>query len=406
MNQIQALQKYKSEYAISVPRYIRFNVSDTAERLTPHVIGLQTEVEGTKGSVNKLEKKVNKIGQDISTIDNNMREILKHITNLQKLTPLEPLQQTPFTPSSAHAHSGFNFSFDNSVQYTSACDSSPMNSDSGFMHERKEFEPESRVNNVVTTACSYNTGNSSDKAPFLNNSILDTLPNTTSIIPELFSRTSEEARQTDVNKNLRANKSNDDLLDSSSLHEHDTLVRRHSDGPEKMNKKEQTMIVTKDIRPGTTDLKANIEGTDKETKHSNIRNVNFKDVSIPIQSDTDSSHYDDIKMFAKRHYGTNPFIDYHNSPLHDLVTDETRLLNNYTEIHLNGCNAIDSDYRTSTSESYDVSPETPDGATDISESIKTEDEELIPGYTSTNTHTPVTHVHKRCDGIILRTTDL
>ena len=384
-----------------------FTVSaDTAERLTPHVIGLQTEVEGTKGSVNKLEKKVIKIGQDISTIDNNMREILKHMTNLQKLTPLEPLQQTPYTPSSAHAHGGFNFSFDNSVQYTSACDSSPMNSDSGFMHEKKEFEPDARVNNAVTT--SYNTGNnSSDKTPFFNGSLLDTLPNNTSIIPDLLSRTSEEARQTDINKNLRANKSNDDLLgDTSSLNEHDTLVRRHSDGPEKRNKKEQTIIVTKDIRPGTTDIKTNVDVKEKETKHSNMRNVNFKDVCIPIQSDTDSSQYDDIQMFAKRHYGTNPFIDYHNSPLHDLVTDETRLLNNYTEIHLNGCNAIDSDYRTSTSESYDVSPETPDGATDISESIKTEDEELIPGYTSTNTHTPVTHVHKRCDGIILRTTDL
>ena len=388
------------------------------ERLTPHVIGLQTDVEGTKGSVNKLEKKVNKIGQDISTIDNNMREILKHITNLQKLTPLEPLQQTPYTPSSAHAPGGFNFSFDHPVQYTSACDSSPMNSDSGFMHEKKEFEPDVRVNNTVAT--SYNTGNSIDKTPLLDASLLDTLPNNTSIIPELFSRTSEEARQTDVNKHLRANKSNDDLLeDTSSLDGHDTLVRRHSDGPEKCNRKEQNIIVTKDIRPGTTDNKTNVCFKDNDTKQTDMRNVKFNDVCIPVQSDTDSSPYDDIQILAKRRYGTNPFLDFHNSPLHDLMTEETRQLNNFTEIHLNGCNAIDSDYRTSTSESYDVSPETPDGATDISESIKTEDEELIPGYTSTNTHTtvmhtpvshvthtPVTHVHKRCDGIILRTTDL
>lgn len=339
---------------------------------------------------------MNKIGHDISTIDNNMREILKHITNLQKLTPLEPLQHTPYTPSSAPE--GFNFSFDHPVQYTATCDSSPVNSDSGFMHEKKE--PEIRNMAVINN---FKQGNSSDK----NTLQQDTTPNNASIIPELLSHTSEEARQTDVNKILRANKSNDDLLgDNSNLNRHDTVVRRHSDGPEKRNRQEHNIIVTKDMRPGTTENITNNNVKENETKLSNVRNVNFIDVCIPVQSDTDSSQYDDLEMIAKRRCGTNPFKDFHSSPLHDLITEETRLLNNFTEIHLNGCNAVDSDYRTSTSESYDISPETPDAATDISESIKTEDEEVLIAYSSTSTHTPVTHVHKRCDGVILRTTDL
>lgn len=261
--------------------------SDVADRLTPHVLSLQTEVEGTKSSVNKLEKKVNKIGQDISTIDHNMREILKHITNLQKLTPLEPLQETPYTPTTVPG--SFQFSFD-PVQYANTCDSSPVNSDSGFMHEQKEHEIK-----PVEVAASSRHGNSSDST-----SLSTTMPNHVSCIPDLLSRTSEEARDSD-GKALRANKSDDNLLgDSASLDGHDPVVRRHSDGPETRNRQEQNRIVTKDILPGTTKDKTSVNFKDNEMKIPNMRHVNVNDVCIPIQSDTDSSQYNDLECIAKK----------------------------------------------------------------------------------------------------------
>ena len=334
-----------------------------------------------------------KIGQDIGTIDRNMREILKHITNLQKLTPLEPLQETPYTPTTAPG--SFQFSFD-PVQYANTCDSSPVNSDSGFMHEQKEPAIKTGIVPDRARPC-FSSENTSLGTPDSNH---------ISCIPDLLSRTSEEARECDK-KALRNNKSDDNLLgDSSSVDKHDTVVRRHSDGPETRNRQEQNIIVTKDILPGTTKDKTIVSFIDDEMKIPNMRNMNVKDVCIPVQSDTDSSQCNDVECITNSHYDKNYFKSFHMSPLHDLVTEETRLLNNFTEIHLNGCNAIDSDYRTSTSESYDVSPETPDAATDISESIKTEEEEVLIAYPSSTQHTPITHVHKRCDGVILRTTDL
>ena len=314
-----------------------------------------------------------------------MREILKHITNLQKLTPLEPLQETPYTPTTA-------FSFD-AVHYANSCDSSP---DSGFMHTRKDNETKH-----ITVAKDSRQDDSNGKTAHST-----AVPDHTSCIPELLSRTSDESKKVDSIV-LRANKSDDDLLgDSSGIDVHESLVRRHSDGPEKRNRQEQNIILTKDILPVTTKNKVSVTFKENEVKIPNILNKNLIDICIPVQSDSDSSQYNDLDFIAKRHYNKPSFKDFNASPLHDLVTEETRLLNNFTEIHLNGCNAIDSDYRTSTSESYDVSPETPDAATDISESIKTEEDEVLITYPPSATHTPVTHVHKRCDGVILRTTDL
>ena len=337
-----------------------------------------------------------KIGQDISTIDRNMREILKHITNLQKLAPLEPLQESTTTPTSAV--NSLQFSFD-SVQYTNNCDSSPVTSDSGFTQARKDT-----ILKPVRTEASLRQGESCER--LVNTS---PPPNQVSCIPELLSRTSEESKTTD-NAAIRANKSEDDLLgDSSGIDVHESLVRRHSDGPEKRNRQEQNMIVTKDILPVMTKDKSSVTFKENDLKLTNMINKNIRDICIPVQSDSDSSQYNDLDYLARRHYSKTAFKDFNDfdsSPLHDLATEESRLLNNFTEIHLNGCNAIDSDYRTSTSESYDVSPETPDAATDISESIKTEEEEVLVSYPSSATHTPVTHVHKRFDGVILRTTDL
>lgn len=52
-----------------------------------------------------------KMGQDICAIDRNMREILKHITNVSKMAPLEPLAPlTPVTPSVSNK-SKFSFDF-------------------------------------------------------------------------------------------------------------------------------------------------------------------------------------------------------------------------------------------------------------------------------------------------------
>lgn len=51
------------------------------------------------------------MGQDICAIDRNMREILKHITNVAKMAPLEPLAPlTPVTPS-VSTKSKFSFDF-------------------------------------------------------------------------------------------------------------------------------------------------------------------------------------------------------------------------------------------------------------------------------------------------------
>jgi len=83
---------------------------ETTEKIIPHIQNLQNELEGTKGCINKLERKVSKIGQDICAIDRNLREILKHITNVSKMGPLEPLQPlTPVTPLNS-LRSNFDFS--------------------------------------------------------------------------------------------------------------------------------------------------------------------------------------------------------------------------------------------------------------------------------------------------------
>lgn len=67
-------------------------------------------MEGTKAAVGKLERKVTKISQDISAIDRNMREILKHLSNVSKMSPLESLAPgTPNTPCPSASHFSFDF---------------------------------------------------------------------------------------------------------------------------------------------------------------------------------------------------------------------------------------------------------------------------------------------------------
>lgn len=67
-------------------------------------------MEGTKAAVGKLERKVTKISQDISSIDRNMREILKHLSNVSKMSPLESLAPaTPNTPCPTSSHFSFDF---------------------------------------------------------------------------------------------------------------------------------------------------------------------------------------------------------------------------------------------------------------------------------------------------------
>ncbi|WAR09988.1 hypothetical protein MAR_035064, partial [Mya arenaria] len=85
--------------------------AQTTDKIIPHIQNLQNEMEGTKTTVSKLERKVTKIGQDICAIDRNLREILKHITNVSKMAPLESLQPiTPVTPCNP-MKSKFNFDF-------------------------------------------------------------------------------------------------------------------------------------------------------------------------------------------------------------------------------------------------------------------------------------------------------
>ncbi|XP_045178348.2 potassium voltage-gated channel subfamily H member 8-like [Mercenaria mercenaria] len=87
---------------------------ETIDKIIPHVQNLQNEVEGTKAAISKLERKVTRIGQNISSIDRNMREILKHLTNASKMSPLESLAPaSPCTPCPSSTH--FNFDFQNST---------------------------------------------------------------------------------------------------------------------------------------------------------------------------------------------------------------------------------------------------------------------------------------------------
>lgn len=88
-------------------------------------------MEGTKAAINKLERKVSKIGQDISAIDRNMREILKHLTNASKIPQLESLvAMTPNTPCPTTSHFDFDFQ------------------DSEIARERKQRSPSRKLSEI------------------------------------------------------------------------------------------------------------------------------------------------------------------------------------------------------------------------------------------------------------------
>ncbi|KAL4217368.1 Potassium voltage-gated channel subfamily H member 4 [Mactra antiquata] len=146
-----------SRQSIKETRKIRLgsHTPETTEKIIPHVQTLQTEMEGTKAAIGKLERKVSRISQDISAIDRNMREILKHLNNASsRMSPLEPLPpHTPSTPC-PNAHFNFDFpeSYTNDARQRASCES--ISGISSRIHRRPgkdEFDPRRRSSLQVPT---------------------------------------------------------------------------------------------------------------------------------------------------------------------------------------------------------------------------------------------------------------
>lgn len=171
--------------------------SETVEKIIPHVQNLQNEVEGTKAAINKLERKVSKIGQDISAIDRNMREILKHLTNASKSPTLESLgAMTPTTPCPTTSHFDFDFQ------------------DSALARERKQRSPSRKLSEAK--------------------------PNDRDLLhvqTEYSAQTDADNRCAEFNPRRRSS-----LQVPLLLNPHELVGRRHSDGSKKKNIRNQFQV--------------------------------------------------------------------------------------------------------------------------------------------------------------------
>ena len=185
-------------------------VSEAVDKIIPHIQNLQNEVEGTKSSITKLERKMCKMGQDICAIDRNMREILKHITNVTKMAPLESLAPlTPVTPSVSN-RSKFSFDFSDMT----------LNEQPG--HDSKDYDGS-------TEAGSPQGSESSPKS-------VDSTQGSSSL-PPLKTRSND--RRPGVYSHAKRRSS---LQVPLLLNPHELVTRRYSDGTEEKNKQIYTGI--------------------------------------------------------------------------------------------------------------------------------------------------------------------
>lgn len=140
------------------------------------------------------------MGQDICAIDRNMREILKHITNVSKMVPLEPLVPlTPVTPSvSNKSKSSFEFS--------------DMTLNDSPNQDAKTFET--------------STGTGSPQ-------LSDTSPNTSEFKPPFTMRHIPTDCMPGIYHNVKRRSS---LQVPLLLNPHELVTRRYSDGTEDKNR--------------------------------------------------------------------------------------------------------------------------------------------------------------------------
>ncbi|KAL3854946.1 hypothetical protein ACJMK2_014181 [Sinanodonta woodiana] len=284
---------------------------------------MQTEVEGAKASIKQLEKRVLKIGQDVSSIDRNIKELMKMVSSSSpRYSPEETMPSTPYTPISRPV-----FSFDPS------CGEDALSV--GRM--------------LKCDQCSYSNAPSFQSVNEISNKSQGSLLLGTS-------------RKQDVNENIlsprkppdiRLNKSSDALLTlggNKSLKPHEPLIRRHSDGP----------VERKQTAPGRDPFEVQNEQESKQQSSCVV-----------------AAPYHEMKTLGQE------FI---------VGGDDAEKPIRLSEIHSNGCIGNMSSVNHPTFHNRaETTFETGGG---------TETIEIITSPQS------VTHVHKRLDGMILRTTDL
>ncbi|XP_052237698.1 potassium voltage-gated channel subfamily H member 8-like [Dreissena polymorpha] len=262
---------------------------DAAEKIVPHIQNLQNEVEGTKASITKLERKVSKISQDIGAIDRNLREILKHITNVGKISHLEPLlPPSPITPLN-HSRATFSFDFSEITLNDSPC------SRNALRHKSAE--------NIRGSDSSITVSDRSPKP--LNHDVF----NSTNTNPVLKSRATSRFPQ-----NFDPSKRRSSLQVPLLLNPHDLVTRRYSDGTENKDKPIITSMASSKSDNNVTKQVLPFSETQSEYLIANRSLGGSEEMTIDSVSDSkDTDHLLDKDTFM------NSLEDVHsfdcNSPL-------------------------------------------------------------------------------------------